>query len=244
MTHPVSIVTVTYDTLFFVRLLIDKVRQFVGNRDYELVVVDRGSQDGTLEWLGNQRGVRWLKSPAGRDHTHGEAAEVGIAEAKYDRIVLLDSDAHPVADNWLALTADKLDEHHRLSGAVFHRRNAANPYGWYIHPHFMAFHRADLGGAIILRKIRHEFDTGEEATVRLLNAGRGVLGYPIESSDAFNVGHPHFPTVAAGVFHAWYGTRLMKETRAVRRETGGAVTAKGYLNPLQTRLRQAYQLDY
>jgi hypothetical protein len=244
MRHPVSIVTVTHDTLFFVRLLVEKVRQFIGDRKYELVVVDRGSRDGTLEWLGEQRDVRLLKSPAGRDHTHGEAAEVGIAEAKCERVVLLDSDAHPVADDWLALTADKLDEECRLTGAVFHRPRGKNPYGWYIHPHFMAFYRVDLGDDIIVRKIRPEFDTGEEATVRLLNAGRGVLGYPIESSGAFNVGHAHFPTVSAGVFHAWYGTRLSKEKRSVRRETNGQVTGESYLEPLKTRLRKAYRLDY
>jgi len=244
MLQPVSIVTVSYDTLFFVRLLVEKVREFIGARDYELVVVDRGSRDGTREWLGQQNDVRLLSLPAQRDHTHGEAAEAGIATAKHDRVVLLDSDAHPVSDNWLTLTADKLDEHHRLSGAVFHRPHAENPYGWYIHPHFMAFHRADLGIEIILRKIRPEFDTGEAATVQLLKAGRGVLGYPMEFCNSFNVGHPHFPTVSAGVFHAWYGTRLTKEKRAVRRETEGAVTAEAYLKPLQTRLRQAYRLEY
>ena len=162
MLCPVSVVTVSYDTLFFVRLLVEKVRQFVGNRDYELVVVDRGSRDGTLEWLGRQRDVRLLSSPAERDHTHGEAAEAGIAEAKYDRVVLLDSDAHPVADNWLALTVDKLDQHNRLAGAVFHCRHAENPYGWYVHPHFMAFHKEDLGNTVTLQKIKgQDLDTGE-----------------------------------------------------------------------------------
>src|SRR4051812_24807929 len=117
MLHPVSIVTVSYDTLFFIRLLVERVRQFVGDRNYEVVVVDRGSQDGTLEWLGRQDDVRIFHLPAARAHTHGEAAEAGIAEAKYHRVVLLDSDAHPVADDWLALTVDKLDEHNRLAGA-------------------------------------------------------------------------------------------------------------------------------
>ena len=103
----------------------------------------------------------------------------------------------------------------------------------------------DLGGDIRLRKIRgQDLDTGEAATVRLLDAGRGVIGYPLEFCVRFDVGHPHFPTVAAGVFHAWYGTRLGKDVHTVEVETNGAVTNANYLKPLQTRLRQAYHLDY
>ena len=102
MSLPVTIVTVSYDTLFFVRLLVEKVREFVGDRDYELIVVDRGSRDGTREWLSRQRDVRMLTTgKQKRGHGHGEAAEVGARAANFDRVVLLDSDAHPVADNWL-----------------------------------------------------------------------------------------------------------------------------------------------
>jgi len=169
---------------------------------------------------------------------------VGARAANFDRVVLLDSDAHPVADNWLELTTEKLDEHHRLAGAAFHGLHQGNPAGWYIHPHFMAFHRVDVGGDVILRKLRSGFDTGEEATVRMLARNRGVIGYPLEFCKTFEVGHPHFPTICAGVFHAWYGTRLTKENGLVKRETEGAVNRSQYLEPLQARLREAYGLDY
>jgi hypothetical protein len=71
-----------------------------------------------------------------------------------------------------------------------------------------------------------------------------VVAYPLEFCERFAVGHPHFPTVTAGVFHAWYGTRLRKDIRTVGRETNEAVTDANYLDPLQTRLRQVYGLDY
>ena len=45
--RPVSIVTVTYDTFFFVRLLLEKVREFIGARASEIIVVDRGIHDET-----------------------------------------------------------------------------------------------------------------------------------------------------------------------------------------------------
>jgi len=246
MPRPVSIVTVSYDTFFFVRLLVEKVRELIGPRSYELIVVDRGSRDGTREWLAGQPDVRVLNAkPNRRGHGHGEAAEFGVENARYDHIVLLDSDAHPIDPTWLELTVDRLDDHHRLAGAIFGATHKFNRHGWYIHPHFMAFHKADLGRDIRLQKVRgQDLDTGETATVRLLDAGRGVIGYPIEFCERFDVGHPHFPTVAAGVFHAWYGTRLGKEIDAVTQETNNAVTVANYLNPLRARLRQAYSLGY
>jgi glycosyltransferase involved in cell wall biosynthesis len=243
--RPVSILTVSFDTYFFVRLLVEKVREFTTGRDYEIIVVDRGSRDGTREWLRAQPDVRLVHAPAQRrGHGHGEAAEEGAAQARFEHLVLLDSDSHPVAAEWLELTIDKLDAHHRLAGAVFPEGHEGNRYGFYVHPHFMAFHKADLGGDVVLRKVRRTFDTGEEATVRLLDAGRGVIGYPLALAERFAVGHPSFPSVAAGVFHAWYGTRLEKEKRLVDRETDGAVSYRTYGEPLQAKLREAYGLTY
>jgi hypothetical protein len=55
MPRPVSIVAVTFDTYFFVRLLVEKVREFVGEREYEIIIVDRGSRDGPASgWRRNR----------------------------------------------------------------------------------------------------------------------------------------------------------------------------------------------
>ena len=244
--RPVSIVTVTYDSYFFVRLLVERVRTMVGSREYEIVVVDRGSRDGTRSWLRKQPDIRLVtRLQWRRGHGHGEAAEAGVRRARHPVVALLDSDAHPVDPRWLEMTADRLDAHCRLAGAEFHGNHKGNPYGWYIHPHFMTFWREDLGGPVVLRKLRGiDTDTGEEATIRLLDAKLGVLGHPIEFCPRFGVGHRSVPTVSAGVFHAWYATRLSKETRTVLRETAGAVNGEAYLAPLQARLREAYRLDY
>lgn len=244
----VSIVTVNFDSYFFVRLLVEKLRQFIVGRDYEVIVVDRGSRDGSRDWLRGQSEVRlltrrpWLSR---RRHGHGEAAEAGVKAARHERIVLLDSDTHPVSADWLEESVDRLDARHRLAGAVFRSPHAGNPHGWYIHPHFMAFFRADLGGPIVLRKLHgNATDTGEEATLRVLAAGQLVVGHEIEFCPRFAVGHPLVPTVAGGVFHAWYVTRLLHQEAEVIRETGGAVTRAGYLEPLQARLRAEYGLAY
>ena len=109
----------------------------------------------------------------------------------------------------------------------------------------MTFFKADLGTQITLRKTRgRDTDTGEDSTVRLLDAGLGVLGYPIEFSERFSVGHPALPTVSAGVFHAWYSTRLVKNSGEVHAETGAGITQDSYAGPLRERLRKFYGLAY
>jgi hypothetical protein len=242
----VSVVTVASDGLFFIRLLVERVRGSMAGRDYEIVVVDRGSRDGSRAWLRAQPDVRLLTRrhwPWQRGHRHGEAAEAGVRRARYDRIVLLDSDAHPVDPGWLRDGVDRLDHQTRLAGAIFRSPHRGNPHGWYIHPHYMAFFKSDLGGLVVLRKLRgDDTDTGEEATLRVLDAKLGILGHEIEFCDAFDVGHPRVPTVSGGVFHAWYVTRLLHQEAEVIRETGGEISRAGYLQPLMNRLRNAYGL--
>jgi glycosyltransferase involved in cell wall biosynthesis len=246
MPKPVSIVTVIYDGYFFARLLVEKIREFIGEREYEIIAVDRGSRDGIREWMEAQPDVRVIRKRQWRSrHGHGESAELGIKKAHHDVIVLMDSDTHPLAPDWLECTADRLDAQHRLAGARFNDFHQGNPHGWFIHPHFMVFFKADFEKLVVLRKMRgNATDTGEEATIRILEAGLGIVAHPIVFCPGLSVGHPRVPTVAGGVFHAWYVTRLAKEWAAVARETDGAVTRENYLEPLQALLRKTYGLTY
>ncbi len=253
--RPVSIVTVAYDTLFFIRLLVEKVREFTTDREYEIIVVDRGSTDGSLEWLALQSDVRVVSVPQiGVAHMHGEAGEEGVRYAKHEVIAFLDSDAHPIGHDWLLGTADQLDDHTRLAGACTAPNHVGNPYNWYVHPLFMVFYKCDIGTRVILRKVRGETtDTGEEATIRMLDEGLGVLPLPLHccptlASDhpysMFRFAHPHYPTIGGGVFHAWYGTRIQKEEGVVIRESDGLVSYSSYQKDLLVALRSLYGLGY
>ena len=245
--NPVSIVTVSADGYFFIRLLVERVRALMAGRPYEIIVVDRGSRDGARAWLRAQSDIRLMtrRQWPWRDHQHGEAAEAGVRAARHERIVLLDSDSHPIDPDWLVHSVDRLDDTHRLAGAVFHGQHRGNRHGWYIHPHFMAFFKRDLGGLVVLRKLRGtDTDTGEEATIRVLDAGLLTIQHPIVFADAFAVGHDRVPTIAGGVFHAWYVSRLLRHEAAVIQETEGRVTRATYLDPVTARLRAAYQLAY
>lgn len=254
----VSIVTVSCDTYFFLRLLVEKVREFIGHRAYEIIVVDRDSSDETEAWCSKQPDVRLAHFPQQPDrHGHAEAAGCGIQLAQYPTIVLLDSDAHPIAFDWLTLTADALGDRCRLAGPKFVSHHTGNPFGWYVHPHFMAFPRVDFGHDVILEKLRGETtDTGEEATIRLFEKGKTIAALPLQTCRdlppdhphavyaRFAFGHPHFPTISGSVFHAWYGSRLTREEEVVRAETAGATTARNYRDPIMRGLRELYSLDF
>ncbi len=247
MPRPISIVTVNFDSLFYIRLLVEKVREFTKDRPYEILVVDRGSRDGSREWLREQSDVTMLSKRQWRTskHTHGEAAELGVAASQNDHIVLMDSDAHPTSETWLEQTADRLNDQYRLAGAQFHTKHRDNPYGWYIHPHFMTFRKQDFGSLITLRKEKgRDTDTAEDSTVRVLNAGLSIAACPMQFEERFSVGHPALPTVSASVFHAWYSTRLSKNQEEVHDETKERITRESYSEPLKLLLRRLYGLDY
>ena len=190
--RPVSVITVTCGGYFFVRLLVEQVRKLIGDREYEIIAVDRGSANGTSEWLKEQPDVRVIRKRTwwfSKQHRHGDDAEEATRAAKYEYIALLDSNAFPIDANWLDLTVDKLDDRHPLAGAKFVDKHEGNPHGWYIHPHFMTYRKSDLGRLIILRKIRgHTTDTGEEATIRVLEAGREIIAYPSTFANASKSG--------------------------------------------------------
>ena len=145
----------------------------------------------------------------------------------------------------LEATVDRLDENHRLAGAAFVADRVWHDHGWYVHPHFMAFFKADLGGLIVLRKLRGDAeDTGEESTIRVLAAGKQIVRHPIEYYAPLGVGRQDIPTISAGVVHAGYSSRLALQEPEVERESAGAISMVSYGAPLQEKIRAQFGLSY
>ncbi len=99
----VSVVVVTYDGLPFTRLCLETVLAHGGDLEFEVVVVDNGSADGTPEYLTrlsrDDARVRVLLN--GHNAGFAVASNQGLALARGDHLVLLNNDTM-VPPGWLA----------------------------------------------------------------------------------------------------------------------------------------------
>lgn len=93
-----SVVIPTYNRLNLLKRTLSSVH-WQRHKNYEVIVVDDGSTDGTREWLLTQRErVRGITQENGGP---GAARNVGIREARGDYVAFLDSD-----DLWFPWTLD------------------------------------------------------------------------------------------------------------------------------------------
>lgn len=96
---------------------------------YEVIVIDSGSRDGTVEYLRTLEGVRLIEI-APQEFGHGKTRNLGIAAADAEFVAFLTHDAEPLDENWLAnlVTISEIDA--RIAG-VFGRHIAyesASPF--------------------------------------------------------------------------------------------------------------------
>ena len=119
----VSIVTVTHDGLVFTRLCLETLLAAETSIDFEVVVVDNASTDGTSEYLSELSAlddrVRVELSPDNAGFA--AATNRGVERSRGDIIVFLNNDTMLV-DQWLDRLVDRLnDERIGLVGAVTNR---------------------------------------------------------------------------------------------------------------------------
>jgi len=94
---------------------------------YEVVVVDDGSTDGTLEWLDSHRQELSKVRSLSQDHLGPAAARnLGVEQAKGDTIIFIDSDL-VVTENFLQAHADALVQGQQQLGS-----DRVFTYGWVI----------------------------------------------------------------------------------------------------------------
>jgi GT2 family glycosyltransferase len=119
----VSIVVVTLDGLVFSRLCLESLLANTQSDDYEAIVVDNGSTDGTIEYLGElaRRDDRIAVIRQERNLGFAGATNAGIARARGASLVLLNNDT-VIVDGWLERAAGHLaDPRIGLLGAVTNR---------------------------------------------------------------------------------------------------------------------------
>ena len=68
---------------------------------YEVIVIDSGSTDGTVDFVQNQPGVKLTQIPA-QDFGHGRTRNLAMSLAKGKYVAMITHDAKPANNGWLA----------------------------------------------------------------------------------------------------------------------------------------------
>lgn len=103
----VSIILVTHNSLHYLKDCLSHLRKHT-NCPYELIIIDNGSQDGSVEWLKNYgkktKNSKWMKRLKiifnKKNRFFTKAVNQGILQAKGDYYALLNADV-VVTANWL-----------------------------------------------------------------------------------------------------------------------------------------------
>jgi GT2 family glycosyltransferase len=124
MTATVSIVIPTLNGAATLPALLDGIDRQHLAFPVEVVAIDSGSTDGTVELLG-RRGVEVIRIPA-EQFNHGATRNAGIARSHGELIVLTVQDALPATADWLAALTAPLISHARVAGAFARQRPRAD----------------------------------------------------------------------------------------------------------------------
>jgi len=148
----VSVVILTLNAGPGFEELLRRVSGQRGDFELELVVVDSGSTDGTVE-LARRYGAA-VHRISKRDFNHGATRNLGISLSRGEYVALLVQDALPLGEGWLAAMVENLERDERVAGV----------YGRQLpRPEASAFTRALLGSlATASPERREQFAGGPE----------------------------------------------------------------------------------
>jgi len=111
----VSIVLLTRNGGETLPAVLEAIERQRADFTWEVVAVDSGSMDGTLEML--RRAAHQVVSIPPESFNHGLTRNLAIERTRGTLIVLLVQDALPVSDDWLARLVKSLRENARVAGA-------------------------------------------------------------------------------------------------------------------------------
>lgn len=94
-----SIIIVSYNTQEYTRLCIESIRAYTSKKKYEIIVVDNASEDGSVDWLRQQKDVKLLENCENVGFPAGCNQGMQVATFGND-LLLLNSDTI-VTPRWL-----------------------------------------------------------------------------------------------------------------------------------------------
>ncbi len=130
----ISIVIGSFNRINMLKLCIDAVREELKDFSYEIIVVDGGSTDGTIEWLVSQKDIisiiqhnrgEWNGKPIER-RSWGYFMNLGFKSAQGKYICMLSDDSLIVPGaikNGYSLFEEKLNKGDKIGGVAFYFRD-------------------------------------------------------------------------------------------------------------------------
>lgn len=96
----VSIIVVTWNGLGYTKACLDSIRANTDFENYEVIVADNGSTDGTVEYLQKQTGIRIVLNGQNLGFAKGNNAAIARANPESD-IILLNNDTEIIQPDWV-----------------------------------------------------------------------------------------------------------------------------------------------
>lgn len=202
----ISILSVNYNGIDWVKLLINSVRKFT-TVPYEIIIVDNASEDGSVEWLAAQEDL--LNIFLTENIGHGRGLDLAFKKATFNFCLILDIDSHIQRKGWHTdlMRLYEKEEKTRLIAAGGMKTKI-------IHPCFMFFERRFFieNGFSFTAK---ELDVGRKIYYDIIDLGYETLrifsNYENEKKEKFYKGawgDEYYIEDKPTIYHNWYGTRM------------------------------------
>ncbi len=112
---------------------IDGIKKQTLFKQTEVIIIDSGSTDNTIEILENYKFIRLYKIPP-EDFSHGGTRNYGVSLAKGEFVVMTVQDAYPATDDWLEIMIKHFEDKKVVAvvgqQVTPHDKNK-NPHQWY-----------------------------------------------------------------------------------------------------------------
>jgi len=225
----ISIISVNYNCLDWMKLLINSIRKFTAV-PYEIIIVDNASEDGSREWLRVQKDIKAIFNE--NNIGHGRGLDLAIKSATYRYCLVLDVDAHLQRHGWdhdfvklyssnpkIKLVAAKGGD---PEGKLYNEESArkwvtGNPRTKPIHACFQFFETIFFTDNKLNFCPRNGYDVGRKNYYDVIDLGYEVLripaGHEKDKKKFYDGawGDEYYINGKPTLYHNWYSARMWKK---------------------------------